>query len=90
MSKTENYWLYFQEKERKERSRKALEYYYKNRDYVLKRQAIKKHQNKEYYKQWYEENKSKVQNKRKNKKEKKEIKKPIEIKKPVNFTLFLN
>lgn len=56
-----------QEKENKrlERNKKALIYYYKNREYVLQRQRAKKLYNDQYYKQWYEKNKVEVQERRK-------------------------
>jgi len=47
--------------------KRSLEYYYKNREYVLQRQAAKKYYNKEYYKEWYNKNKDIVNNKRRNK-----------------------
>tara|TARA_R100000541_G_scaffold55720_2_gene64745 strand:+ start:57 stop:335 length:279 start_codon:yes stop_codon:yes gene_type:complete len=54
------------EKERLEKNKRSLEYYYNNKDYVLKRQAAKKLYNKEYYKQWYNKNKDIVNSKRRN------------------------
>lgn len=42
---------------RLKQNKRSLEYYYRNRDYVLERQAQKKLLNKKYYKEWYEKNK---------------------------------
>ena len=52
------------EKQRLARNKSSLEYYYKNRDYVLERQAKKKLLNKKYYKEWYEKNKIELQTRR--------------------------
>lgn len=52
------------EKQRLARNKSSLEYYYKNRDYVLERQAKKKLLNKKYYKEWYEKNKIELNEKR--------------------------
>ena len=35
----------------------AREYYWKNREYVLERNRMKKYERSEYFKQWYEKNK---------------------------------
>ena len=55
-----------QEKENKrlERNKKALIYYYKNREYVLQRQRVRKLYNNQYYKEWYDKNKELVQERR--------------------------
>ncbi len=79
--------------------KRSLEYYYKNREYVLQRQAAKKYYNKLYYKEWYNKNKNKVQDKRRNKNgAEKRVNKEYKTKqydnskknKPVCFTLFFN
>lgn len=48
-------------------NKRASEYYYNNREYVLQRQAAKKFYNKQYYSEWYQINKDIVNNKRRNK-----------------------
>jgi len=91
-----------EEEKRKERNRKALEYYYKNKDYILERQRTRKHYNQNYYCQWYEKNKYRVQEKRRLKKggntisekpykpfKQKKPQEPIN-KKPISFTLTFN
>ncbi len=50
--------------QRLKQNKRSLEYYYKNREYVLKRQAQKKILHPNYYKEWYEKNKQIVQDKR--------------------------
>lgn len=47
------------EKENKRliQNKRALLYYYKNREYVLQRQRARKLYNDQYYKEWYEKNK---------------------------------
>lgn len=52
------------EKQRLERNKKSLEYYYRNKDYILKRQAQKKLLHPTYYKEWYEKNKIELNEKR--------------------------
>jgi hypothetical protein len=62
----------------------AREYYWKNREYVLERNRMKKYERSEYFKQWYEKNK-------KNKKIKQQFKPKInnnKIYKPEDFILF--
>jgi hypothetical protein len=45
----------------KEKSKKvALDWYYNNREYVLERQRIRKYQNSQYYREWYEKNKNEL------------------------------
>jgi len=42
----------------KEKAKKvSLDWYYNNREYVLERQRIRKYQNSQYYREWYEKNK---------------------------------
>ena len=50
--------------QRLKQNKRSLEYYYKNREYVLKRQAQKKILHPNYYKEWYEKNKEIIQDKR--------------------------
>lgn len=45
------------EKKRLYINKKSLEYYYRNREYVLLRQSKKKLLNSIYYKNWYDKNK---------------------------------
>jgi hypothetical protein len=54
------------EKENKRliQNKRALLYYYKNRDYVLQRQRARKLYNDQYYKEWYQKNKEVVQERR--------------------------
>jgi hypothetical protein len=63
------------EKEKKEKENKrliqnkrALLYYYKNRENVLQRQRARKLYNDQYYKEWYQKNKEIVQERRRAKK----------------------
>ena len=92
------------EKQRLARNKSSLEYYYKNRDYVLERQAKKKLLNKKYYKEWYEKNKIGLQSRR-NPRAKKQVTNKTYIKncnsnytpydnsttkKEPNFTIFFN
>ena len=49
----------------KEKSKKvASDWYYENREYVLKRQRMRKYQNSLYYKEWYQKNKIELLTKR--------------------------
>jgi hypothetical protein len=61
----ENLYKKLLEKQRLERNKKSLEYYYKNRDYVLQRQRARKLLNNQYYKEWYEKNKVDLNERRK-------------------------
>jgi len=85
--------------QRLKQNKRSLEYYYKNREYVLKRQAAKKYYNKHYYKEWYEKNKEIVQDKRRiyngakkrlNKEYKKQQYDNSKKDKPVCFTISFN
>jgi len=85
--------------QRLKQNKRSLEYYYKNREYVLKRQAAKKYYNKLYYKEWYNKNKNEVQDKRRNKNgAEKRVNKEYKTKqydnskkdKPVCFTISFN
>ena len=78
-------------------NKRSLEYYYKNREYVLKIHAAKKLYNKEYYKEWYNKNKDIVNSKRRNisgseKRVNKEYKKKTYDNKdnPKSFTIHFN
>lgn len=58
-----------QQKEEKEiqrlkQNKRSLDYYYKNREYILNRQAQKKLLHPNYYKEWYEKNKKELNEKR--------------------------
>jgi len=61
----ENLYKKLLEKQRLERNKKSLEYYYKNRDYILQRQRARKLYNDQYYKEWYEKNKIQLNERRK-------------------------
>ena len=57
------------QKEKKEilrlkQNKRSLDYYYKNKDYILKRQAQKKLLHPNYYKEWYEKNKIELNERR--------------------------
>lgn len=52
------------EKKRLKQNERSLNYYYKNRDYILKRQSARKLYNDQYYKEWYQKNKVEVQERR--------------------------
>ena len=58
----------YYEKNKEIQKQRARDYYWKNREYVLERQKQRKLINQEYYKQWYENNKVKLNEKRKGKK----------------------
>lgn len=80
----------------KQRQR-SLDYYYRNREYILLRQQKKKYYNKEYYKQWYDKNKDIVNSKRRNKiGAEKRVNKEYEKKQfnnnniPISFTINFN
>ena len=53
--------------QRLKQNKRSLEYYYRNREYILQRQAAKKFYNRQYYKEWYDKNKNEVQDRRRNK-----------------------
>ena len=63
LKKQENYKRNYENQ--KQRSR---EYYWKNKEYVLERQRTKKFQTSQYYKEWYQKNRDKVNIKRYGKK----------------------
>jgi hypothetical protein len=52
------------EKKRLRLNKSSLDYYYRNRDFILQRQRARKLYNDQYYKQWYEKNKEVVQERR--------------------------
>ena len=50
--------------ERLKQNKRSLEYYYKNKDSILKKHYQKKLSNAIYYKEWYNKNKLEIQEKR--------------------------
>lgn len=67
--KNHQYYLKYKNREYRIRNKEkakevARDYYYKNREYVLERQRIKKYQNSQYYKEWYQKNRIELLTKR--------------------------
>lgn len=80
------------EKQILERNKKALEYYYKNREQILQKNKKKKIYTNQYYKEWYQKNKEEL-NRRRRKNSKKNqgyepYKNTIKESKQLSFILF--